>query len=81
MPAPQPLTRCIDPEPDSAAAAAAAIWAIPEGGPVPLRVTSFTRHHEGALISVGPVATNVTGGGGLVWVDRDGCITVLKLHE
>jgi hypothetical protein len=81
VPAPQPLTRCIDPEPDSAAAAAAAIGAIPEGGPFPLRVSSFTRHHDGALISVLPVATDVVGGGGLVWVDRDGCITVIKLHE
>jgi hypothetical protein len=79
--APQPATRCIDPEPDSAAAAAAAIAAIPYGGPVQLRVSSFTRHYEGALISVLSVDRGTVGGGGLVWVDRDGCITVLKLHE
>lgn len=80
-PAPQPVIRCINPEPDSAAAAAAAVEAVSAGGPLPLRVSSFTRHYEGALVSVLPVSTATTGGGGLVWVDRDGCITVIKRYE
>jgi hypothetical protein len=33
------------------------------------------------LISMVPAGPQVVGGGGLVWVDRDGCLMVVKLNE
>jgi len=77
--APQPPAVCIAPEPDSAAAVAAATAAVADA--FPLRVSSLVRHHEGMLVSLVPVSTDIAGGGGLVWVDRDGCITLIKRAE
>lgn len=76
---PKEHVRCIPPEPDSARAVAAAIQAV--SGPLPLRVGSFVRHSDGALVSLVPASPGVAGGGGLVWVDRDGCVTLIKLSE
>lgn len=71
--------RCLPPEPDSTAVVSAALSALTD--PLPLKVTSFVRHHEGSLVSLGPTEPAVVGGGGLVWVDRDGCLTILKVFE
>lgn len=78
---PQHTTACGAPEPDSTAAVVRAIAAVSNPEPLPLRVGSFVRHHEGVLVSLLPTEMNVVGGGGLVWVDRDGCITLLKRYE
>ena len=48
---------------------------------LPLRPSSFVRHHEGMLVSAVPAGAQVLGGGGLVWVDRDGCVVVLSQYE
>jgi hypothetical protein len=77
---PQDTTPCIRPEPDSATAVAAAISLMSEPE-VPLRLSSLLRHHDGMLISMVPVETYMAGGGGLVWVDRDGCLLVIKRNE
>lgn len=77
---PADTTPCISPEPDSAAASAAAIALISDPQ-VPLRVSSILRHQDGMLISLLPVEPHVVGGGGLVWADRDGCLMVIKLGE
>jgi hypothetical protein len=71
---------CMRPEPDSVSVLGAAFAALSQPE-VPLRLSSFVRHHEGVLVSLLPAATHTTGGGGLVWVDRDGCLTVLKRYE
>lgn len=75
----QDTTTCVSPEPDSAMAVAAAISEISQPE-VPLRVSSLLRHHDGMLISMVAVKATV-GGGGLVWVDRDGCVMVIKRNE
>jgi hypothetical protein len=77
--APRDTAFCIAPEPGRAAAEAAAIRAV--GGPIELRVSSFTAHHDGSLVSVSPAAADAAGGGGLVWVDRDGCVTLIRRSE
>lgn len=77
---PRATMACMAPEPDSATAVAAALTALADSTP-PLRLGSFVRHHEGVLVSVLPAAPTVLGGGGLVWVDRDGCVVVLNQYE
>lgn len=77
--APRAQVRCITPEPDSATAVAAAVDAVAD--PLALRVSSFVRHPDGALVSLVPRSPEFVGGGGLVWVDRDGCITLIKRSE
>ncbi|HST61935.1 MAG TPA: hypothetical protein VLK84_24755 [Longimicrobium sp.] len=71
---------CMAPEPDSATAVAAALTALADPDR-PLRLSSFVRHHEGMLVSALPADARVLGGGGLVWVDRDGCVVVLNQYE
>ena len=71
---------CTGAAPDSAAAVAAAFAALRDPA-LPLRLRSFTRHPEGMLVSLLPVSPAVIGGGGLVWVDPEGCLKVLKRYE
>lgn len=75
-----PVSQCGPPEPDSAAIVSMALQAI-QTPDLPLRVSSFVRHHEGVLVSLLPRRRDTVGGGGLVWVDRDGCLVVLKQYE
>ena len=77
---PADTTPCIAPEPDSAAAAAAALSLLSHPQ-VPLRVSSLLRHHDGMLVGMVPRHAYAAGGGGLVWVDRDGCLMVIKRSE
>ena len=77
---PPPVAHCGAPEPDSTTIVSMALQAI-QTPDLPLRVSSFVRHHEGVLVSLLPRRRDTVGGGGLVWVDRDGCLMVLKRYE
>lgn len=74
--------RVVVPMTDSGAVVSSAIAALQNTAkPMPLRVSRFIRQPDGTLVTVIPADQRTLGGGGVIWVPREGPAIVLSHYE